>query len=335
MKIVALEEHFITEEVRLAWTRCTGSSRDESFDRFNTPVLENRLKDLGEARLRQMDESGVDVQVLSLNTPGVQNLDAVEAVAIARQANDLMARTIERRPDRFEGFATLPTPDPIAAALELERAVSVLGLRGAMLMGRTGERHLDDPSMLPIFETAARLRVPLYLHPQIPVAAVRQSYYSGFGDTTDVAFATLGWGWHYETGVEAVRLILSGLFDRFPDLQIILGHWGETMLFYLERIDVMSKFAPNLKRSVSEYVRQNFYVTPSGMLSPTYLRWSIETIGVERIMFSTDYPYQIAPGRGARDFVESAALSDAEKVMIAHANWDDLKARARSSSAGA
>jgi uncharacterized protein len=329
MKIVALEEHFLMPAVREAWSRVDPEFRDPTTTRVSPAELEAKLEDLAELRLQHMDESGVDVQVLSLTTPAVQGLDPDPAVELARQANDLIGETVRRWPDRFEGFATIPTPNPDAAARELERAITTLGCKGAMLFGRTRDRHLDHPDFLPIFEAAANLRAPLYLHPQIPAPAVRQAYYSGLGDRVDDVFATAGWGWHIETGIEAVRLILSGIFDRFPDLQIILGHWGESMLFYLERINLMSEAAKHLQKPIASYVRENFYVTPSGIFSPKYLNWSLEEIGAERIMFSTDYPYLSVPKNGARDFIEQLAIPEATKHLIANGNWQRLSAQVR------
>ena len=272
-----------------------------------------------------MDETGVDVQVLSPG-PGVQGVEAAEAVPLARDLNDLTAETIKHRPDRFDGFAVLPTPDPVAAARELERGVETLGLKGGFVFGRTRERNLDHPSMLPIFEAATSLGVPIYIHPQTPPLAVREAYYSGFGDALDVMFANPGIGWHYETGIQFVRLILAGVFDRFPRLQVIVGHWGEVVLFYLERLASLERVA-KLQRPIADYARENLYVTPSGLFSPRYLRWATEVIGVERIMFSSDYPYRFAPDGGARAFLDQAELAPEAKAGIAHGNWEALTRR--------
>ena len=322
MKIVALEEHYVTAELSAAWARLPATERDDS-QTLNSTEIEARIGELGEIRLGRMDETGVDVQVLSPTAPGVQSLAAQDAVPIARVLNDLTAETVRRRPDRFEGFAVVPTPDPAGAARELERAVEQLGLRGAFLFGRTRERNLDHPDFLPIFEAAASLRVPVYLHPQTPSHTVRRAYYSGLNDKLDITFAGYGIGWHYETGVQLVRLILSGLFDRFPDLQIITGHWGEVVLFYAERLMSMSQ-AVSLKRPLIDYFKSNVYVTPSGIFSPRYLQWAIEVLGVDHVMFSADYPYQFAPAGGARAVVEQAALGAADKEKIAHGNWERL-----------
>ena len=258
----------------------------------------------------------------------MQSQKPEQAVRLQRSINDLIANTIRQRADRFQGFATLATPDPDAAAAELRRAVTQLGLNGAMLFGRTRDRNLDHRDNWPIFETAAALRAPLYIHPQSPVPAVRDALYSGNGDDVDAAFATFGLGWHYETGVQILRMILAGVFDRFPDLQMITGHWGEVVLFYLERIDGLARVT-KLDRPVSEYFRQNVSVTPSGMWSERYLRWAIEVLGPERIMFSSDYPYRFTPMGGARHFLEHADLSNADRMAIAHGNWERMVAGIR------
>lgn len=328
MKLIALEEHFDTAGVRAAWSRLDAENADDSLKLFdNNSKVQARLEDLSEDRIRQMDDSGVDVQVLSLTTPATQNLEATDAVALAREANDLVAATIKRHPDRFQGFATLPTPVPDQAAYELQCAVNDLGFKGAMLCGRTRDRNLDHPDFAPIFEAAAELRVPLYIHPQIPQRSIREAYYSGFDNQLDLFFATGGLGWHYETGVQFIRLILAGIFDRHPDLQIILGHWGEVVLFYLERLEILAQARPRSNRSITSYAQNNLYITPSGIFSHTYLRQVIETIGIERVLFSTDYPYQFAGQGGARAFLEMAELEREEKELIAHGNWERLSNR--------
>jgi predicted TIM-barrel fold metal-dependent hydrolase len=224
MRLIAIEEHFLTREVREAWAAAPAA--DDPTQGLHLGDIEARLDDLGEDRLRLMDETGVDVQVLSLTTPGLSNLAAHQSVALAQGTNDLIAATITGRPQRFQGFAALPTPASAEAARELRRAVCDLGLKGAMLCGRTREKNLDHADFWPLFECAAELGVPLFIHPQIPQRAVRDVYYAGFGDAVDLAFATYGLGWHYEAGIQFVRLALAGVFDRFPNLQIILGHWG-------------------------------------------------------------------------------------------------------------
>lgn len=321
-KLIGIEEHFLTPEIRAAWAASpVGTEGTAGFDRGE---IEARLDDLGDGRIALMDESGVDVQVLSVTTPALHNLEPDESVILARRTNDLIGATIAKHPTRFEGFATLPMSAPIEAARELERSVNELDLAGVMLCGRTRDKNLDHADVRPILTTAAALKVPVFIHPQIPQRAVRDVYYSGFGEPIDTAFAAFGLGWHYEAGIQFLRLMLAGVFDELPDLQIILGHWGEVILFYEERFASLARVA-KLKRSVGDYIRQNLYVTASGMWSSSYLQRTIEIVGAERILFSTDYPYQYRPGRDARSFLERAPLSAEQKELFAHANWERLR----------
>ncbi|WP_263374444.1 amidohydrolase family protein [Granulicella aggregans] len=321
MKLIAIEEHFLTAEIRAAWaTSAIGQEGTAGFDRGE---IEERLDDLGQGRIALMDESGVEVQVLSVTTPALHNLDPEESLILARCTNDLVAATIAKYPKRFQGFATLPTASPADAAIELERGVQRLGLVGTMLCGRTRDKNLDHPDFLPLFSTAAKLGVPVFVHPQIPQRAVRDTYYSGFGELIDTAFATFALGWHYEAGIQFVRLMLAGVFDQYPDLQIILGHWGEVVLFYLERLNSLARVA-KLQRPVADYMRNNLYVTPSGMWNQSYLHRTLEIVGPERILFSTDYPYQYRPGGAGASFLNEAVLSREEKELFAHGNWERL-----------
>ena len=323
MKIVTLEEHFAFPAVIDAWKAATSRSEGSSLASFAQGALGERLLDVSTARLAAMDAAGIDVQVLSLTTPGVQGLSAADAVPLAIQSNDLLADVVHARPDRFQGFATLPTPEPHAAARELERAVQQLGMQGAMLFGRTGSRNADHQDFWPIYEAASALRAPLYLHPQTPQDSVVEACYGGMGDAITPLFARPGIGWHYETGIQIVRLVLAGVFDRFPDLRIVTGHWGEVILFYLERLDMLTGPA-KLTRKVSEYLQHHLYVTPSGLFSRRYLRWSMEILGAEHILLSTDYPYQQASHAGIRGLLDSPALTSKEQENIAWGNWDGL-----------
>ncbi len=320
-KLIAIEEHFVTPDIRAAWA--ASPIGQEGTTGFERGEIEERLDDLGEQRLALMDESGVEVQVLSVTTPALHNLDPAESVTLARRTNDLVAATVAKYPTRFQGFATLPTAAPEEAAFELERAVTDLGFVGTMLCGRTREKNMDHPDFFPMFETAARLRVPVFLHPQMPQRAVRDVYYSGFNDQIDTAFAAFGLGWHYEAGIQFVRLILAGVFDKYPDLQIILGHWGEVVLFYLERLGSLARVA-HLQRPIADYFKHNLYVTPSGMWSQSYLQRTLEVVGPGRILFSTDYPYQYRPGRPGLSFLEEAVLPPEQKELFAHGNWERL-----------
>ena len=319
MKIVALEEHYITPAIRDANRALPDDLRDPSADGSQEEV-EAKLFDLGEKRLRRMDDSGIDVAVLSVTTPATQSLPAAQAVPLAREANDVLAEAVRRFPDRLLGFATLPTPDPAAAVDEFKRCVNEFGFKGAMLNGRTRDRYLDAPEFRPIFEAAVDLGVPVYVHPQSPPAVVRRTEYEGFGEQVDRAFATSSYGWHYETAINAQRMILSGLFDRLPTLQVVLGHWGETLTFYLERADLLSKVA-HLERPFAQTFRENFHLTPSGMMSEPMLLHALLTMGADRILYSVDDPFvtDVAGGRG-RAFLENAPISPADKRKIA---WDN------------
>ena len=328
MKIIALEEHFVIPEVLQAWSSLDPHSQAGSVVVPFGGKGGERLLDFGAGRIAEMDATGVDVQVLSLTTPGVQNLAPDLSVKMARASNDRVAEVVAGRPDRFQGFATLPTPVPSAAARELERAVRELKLQGAMVFGRTGDRNFDHADFWPIFEAASALKAPLYLHPQTPQSGVVDAYYKGFDEGTDFLFARSGIGWHYETGIQLVRMIYAGVFDRFPDLQIVTGHMGEVVLFYLDRLDRMSS-SRKLPRTVSEYFQQHVYITPSGLFSQRYLRWATEVLGIDRILMSIDYPYIMIPPGGAPAFLNQANLSEQDREKIASGNWERLCANIR------
>jgi len=325
MRFIGLEEHFITPEIQQASERLPPDQRDDILMQLRqSPELMARLQDLGEGRLRQMDGMGLDLMVVSATSPATQILAPREAVALARQANDRLAAAVRAHPTRLAGFATLPTPAPAAAAQELRRAVRELGFKGALIHGRTGDKYLDHPDFRPLLAQAAALDVPIYLHPQIVPRAVRTLYYDGFDEKLSLAFATSGWGWHADAGVGALRLILAGVFDELPTLQIIIGHWGELVTFFLDRANILSEQAKHLKKPVADYFRQNFYLTPSGIFSPAYLQSAVAVMGADRVLFSTDYPYLYQPGSAGRDFLASAALSLEDKHKIAHGNAERL-----------
>jgi hypothetical protein len=328
MRTIGTEEHFVSDEVLSAWSGLGSASGEDSRASVPPGEIGDRLREVDERRIAAMDEAGLEVQVISLTSPGLHNLRADEAAGLQVETNDRIAELVGAHPDRFQGFATLAMPAPAAAAQELERAVTKLGLNGALLFGRTGERNLDHPENWPIFEAAASLRAPLYIHPQVPQPRVRAALYSGFDDAIENAFATFGIGWHYETGVQVLRLALAGVFDRFPDLQVLLGHWGEVVLFYLDRTDGLAMQA-NLPQTFSEYVRQNAYVTAGGVYSQRYLRWAVDVVGVERVMFATDYPYRPGPDGGVEHFLQTAGLDQADQERIAAGNWDALVAGIR------
>jgi len=321
MKLVGIEEHYLTSDVGDAW-RALGLDASNLMVAHDLGPMSERLMDLADQRIALMDETGLDVQVLSLTTPALHELGP-ESVDLARRVNDAVAEAVARHPTRFQAMATLPVSAPEAAARELERCVKTLGFKGSMLCGRVGTRNLDHPGLSPIFDAAAGLRVPVLLHPRTPDRAVSEAYYSGFNPELDTAFANFGMGWHYDAGVQFVRLVLGGTFDRHPDLQVILGHWGEMVVFFAERLAAMDRFS-RLQHPIASYFKRNLYVTSSGMFMPHYLQRALEVVGPERLLFSTDYPYQYKPGHSARRFLDECGLEGDARSGFASANWERL-----------
>src|SRR5437763_9689631 len=281
MRTIAIEEHFLADGCREFMKRAAPGQAG-GWSRAFAAELQAKLSDLGATRLKDMDAGGIDLQVISHTASAIVPLPGDEAVRLAREANDQLASAVAAHPDRFAGFATLPMTDPEAAADELERAVHSLGLKSAMINGTTDGRFLDDPSFLPILERAVALDVPIYVHPGVPPAAVREAYYSGFDPAVNYFLATSGWGWHSEVGIHALRLILAGVFDRFPTLQVIIGHMGEMIPFMLARINnVLTPQAKHLQHTVPEYFLQNFYITTSGFFTDPPLLLALQTIGAD------------------------------------------------------
>ncbi len=325
MKLIGIEEHFLTGEVCSAWKAAGLDAKDPSIA-FNSGVIKRRLFDIADERLALMDESGLDMQVLSLTSPALHGLGPA-SVSMAQRINDGIAEVVARYPDRFQALATLPVSMPDEAANELERCIKSLGFKGALLCSG-GAEHLDSPGYFPILSCAETLNAPVLIHPGAPDITVRNAYYSGFSPEVNTAFATYGLGWHYDAGIQFIRLVLSGTFDRLPALQTILGHWGELILFYAERLAAMDRVA-NLKLPLASYLRENLYVTASGMFFPHFLDRAVAIVGTERILFSTDYPFQYRTGNEARQFLETCHLSENDKAAFAHGNWMRLT-RARS-----
>ena len=305
--VIALEEHYYDPEVAKTFDGPEGRA----------PEIRRRLDDLGELRLKEMDEAGIDVQVLSHGAPSTQRLDAPTAVRLARDANDRLARVIAARPDRFAGFAALPTPDPKAAAAELERTISELGFKGAMVHGLTNGVFFDDKRFWPIFERAQALDVPLYVHPAAPHSAVVDAYYKDYVKDFP-AILNAAWGFTVETATQGIRLVLSGVFDAYPDLKIILGHMGEGLPFLLWRIDHALSRPGNRRIAFREQFSRHFYITTSGNFSTPALLCSMMELGVDRILFSVDWPFvQNVPGT---KWMSELQLSAEDKTKILSGN---------------
>jgi len=321
MRIVALEEHFnVPSLVRRI--------DPDAIARYGFPPgfggpLADKLSDLGALRLAEMDEAGVTVHVLSASGPGAYLLDGADGVAFARDINDVLAKAVSAHPDRFAGFAHLPMQSPQAAADELDRAVRELGFCGALINGLTEGRFLDDPRFAPILARAEALDVPIYLHPGLPPRSVYEAYYDGLPGATGFRLSTAAWGWHSETAIHILRLVLSGTLDRHPKLKLIIGHMGEGLAAMMVRSDkILNPEAPHLKRSVKDTILDHVSVTTSGMFTQPPLEALLAVFGADRVMFSIDYPY--SSNRLGRDFIDSLKLPPAELEKFAHGNADRL-----------
>nr|WP_218106253.1 amidohydrolase family protein [Duganella sp. SG902] len=278
--------------------------------------------DMGASRLADMDAAGIDMQVLSYGG-FAQLLPAARAIDLCRAANDRLAQAAQAHPTRFGGFAALPWQAPEAAARELERAVQVLGLKGALINGRPGDTFLDDPRHAPVLAAFDALGVPLYVHPGLPLPAVQAPYYGGFDKELSARLAMFGWGWHNEAGVQVVRMMLAGLFDRYPRLQVISGHWGGMVPFFLQRLeDAIPQEASGLRRPIVQTYREHVHVSPSGMLTLPHFQFIHALMGADRILYSIDYPYQSLDG--ARAFLDGLPVSAADKALVAHGNAERL-----------
>ena len=320
-RLITLEEHYLdpgvaaTSQARAAHLSPGSAASYRSGSGLPYVPEPGQLSDLGDGRIADMNAGGVSMQVLS--SLSTQIVPASVAVEVVEAANDRAAAAVRAHPDRFAAFASLPTTVPDAAADELTRCVEELGFVGTLIMGRTEDEFLDVERFAPILATIERLGVPLYLHPGVPPRATsEENYEAGLDSLVTARFQTSAWGWHNDTGIHFIHLVLAGVFDRHPDLSVILGHWGEIVPFYMERIDEsLPRRITGLDREFSDYMRQNVYVTPSGMWSAAQLRFCIEMLGVDRIMYSVDYPF-VGTGR-ASEFLESTDLSDADKDLIA------------------
>ncbi|WP_329072832.1 amidohydrolase family protein [Amycolatopsis sp. NBC_01480] len=320
MRVIAVEEHISTEAfLRTAHTLdvVPGDEAEMALMRAveESPVPRARLVDL-DARLREMDAAGQDMAVLSLNPPGVQPFPAAGAVPLARAFNDELAAIVRRHPGRFGGLATVAPQDPDAAAAEIERAMGPLGLNGIMINSHTGGRYLDEPEFALLLASAEANRAPIYLHPRVPSALVYRDY----------GMSGAVWGYQAEAGLHAMRLILSGTLDRYPDLTVVLGHLGEGIPYWLRRIDNRHAFAermigaatpmPRLSLTPSEYFRRNFVLTTSGMDDPDVLGLVLRAVGEDNVMFAIDFPYEDSAAAVA--FLRDAPLTGDQRTALAH-----------------
>lgn len=300
MKRIAVEEAFVTEEIAQEWKKVLSSEFVEpGFRKMGSSILgdgsvantvHSRLLDVGVGRIAQMDASGIDFAILSITSPGVQVFDSVTATRLASHANDVLAAAVAAHPDRLAGLAAVAPQYPEGAANELERA-KTLGMKGYLINSHTMGEYLDDKKYWPIFEAAEALNMPLYLHPREPAPSMVTPF-------LDYGLYFAGWGFAVETATHALRLIMCGVFDRYPKLKVVLGHMGEGLPFWLQRIDnryllqVKIGAVPKMPKLPSEYFHDHFFITTSGVMSSPALRLSIEVLGEDKIMFAADYPYE-------------------------------------------
>ena len=321
LRTITLEEHFASP----GWFAGPGRDFIERFRNGGprTARMLEQLQDVGNGRIAEMDAAGIDMQVLSLNSPGIEQADVEEQIAIARESNDFVADVVKKNPKRFAAFAALPVAAPEQAADELERRVRQQGFKGTLINGHSRARYLDDKFFWPILERAQALNVPIYLHPTVPAKPVAEVLYGGFSPAVSGMFAAAGWGWHIETGVHLIRMILGGVFDRYPKLQVVVGHLGEGVPFMLERLNRnLPTQMTKLERPLAAYLRENVHYTFAGFnFTATFLDLLLE-VGVERIMFSCDHPY--GSMAEARAFLDRIPVSSADRVRIAHANAEQL-----------
>ena len=325
-KRIATEEAWAPAELLATYRKMAASKSidDPGFVALWTRLGANaqlvaRLADIGEGRIHDMDAAGINMQVLSLTAPGVQIFEPATANALASETNDQVAEAIRKYPARFCGLAAAAPQDPKAAAKEIDRSVQKLGLRGVIINSHTRGEFLDDPKFWDIFEAAEALNVPIYLHPQAPPPAMIVPY-------VERGLEGAIWGFGAESGLHALAIIRSGAFDRFPKLRVVLGHGGEALPFWLFRLDYFSRVRPNnpkggakLKRKPSEYMKENIYVTTSGMAWSPVITFLQSVLGMERVLYAMDYPYQYELDEVTATDSVPISMSDKKKLFQTNA----------------
>jgi 2,3-dihydroxybenzoate decarboxylase len=311
-RIIAIEEHYMDAEV---------AAQGRGMDGMRTSDIGRKLRDLTDERIREMDAAGIDVQVLSHTGNAAQNLEPDAAVKMATSVNERLAETVSAHPDRFQAFAMLPTPDPKGAANELERTVAKFGFKGAMIHGLSRGEFIDDPKYWPIFERAQALDVPIYLHPATPHPKVIETYYQEYVEKYP-GIVTAPLGYTNETMTQGVRMVLSGVFDKYPKLKVILGHMGEGIPFLLWRINHTLQITGNPDFSFRDVFCEHFWITTSGFFSDPALLCSMMEMSADRIIFSVDWPW--GNNKQGVDWLDSVSISAADKAKIYHGNVEKL-----------
>ncbi|TDH59297.1 amidohydrolase [Dankookia rubra] len=321
MRVIALEEHFtaphLVARINPAVVRARGY-----HPRRVAPGAVNPMElaaEISERRLRLMDEAGITMQVLSNTGPGPDLLPGLEGAALAASMNDYLAEAVARAPDRFAGFAVLPMASPEACAAELTRAVRVLGFKGALVNGTTEGRFLDHPAYEGLLAEAVALDVPIYIHPHLAPEPVRQAYFGGLEPGAGRVLEAAGWGWHQETALQVLRLVLAGTLDKLPRLKLIIGHMGEMLPMMLARADeVFANDIAHLQRPIGQAIREQVWITTSGIFTAPPFLAALQTFGIDRIMFSVDYPY--AANAKGRAFLDRIPLAPADMEKLTWRN---------------
>lgn len=332
MKRIAIEEAFVTQAIADEWAKVlvNGAPNEPGFrkmgetilaDSPGTRLIHQRLTDLGAGRIAHMDETGIDMQVISITSPGVQVFEAGLATRLAAGANDQLSEAVKSHPKRFAGLTAVAPQDPASAAREIERGAQKLDLRGVLINSHTFGEYLDNPKYWEIFEAAEANNAPIYLHPRTPSPSMIAPF-------LDYGLYFAGWGFTIETATHALRLIMKGVFDRFPKLKIILGHMGEGLPYWLQRLDnryllqVKIGAVEKMPRLPSEYFLDNFVITTSGVCSHPALHHALDVLGADKVLFAADFPYESVEEAVA--FMDSALIDDGDKQKIYQTNAEKL-----------
>ncbi|MEM7117213.1 MAG: amidohydrolase family protein [Chloroflexota bacterium] len=332
MKRIAIEEAFVTQAIADEWAKvlANGAPNEPGFrkmgetilaDSPGTRLIHQRLTDLGAGRIAHMDETGIDMQVISMTSPGVQVFEAGLATTLAAEANDQLSEAVKSHPNRFAGLTAVAPQDPASAAREIERGAQQLDLRGVLINSHTFGEYLDAPKYWEIFEAAEANNAPIYLHPRTPSPSMITPF-------LDYGLYFAGWGFTIETATHALRLIMNGVFDRFPELKIILGHMGEGLPYWLQRLDnryllqVKIGAVEKMPRLPSEYFLDNFVITTSGVCSHPALRHALDVLGADKVLFAADFPYESVEEAVA--FMDSAPINDGDRQKIYQTNAEKL-----------
>ena len=327
MRVVALEEHFTVPALASKYVKPEaiakrGHYKGRKVAPGKTSPME-LLPEFGEKRFKSLDDAGITVQVLSNSGAGPDLAPGQDGISLAKEVNDYLAGIVTKHPKRFAGFASLPMASPDACADELKRSVKDLKMVGAMIHGTTEGRFLDHPSYDGLLAAAVELDVPIYIHPNVPMLEVQKAYYSDLPEGTDRVVGTAGWGWHSEVAIHILRMVFAGTFDKHPKLKMIIGHMGEMLPVMLARLDdVGAADIGHLKRLPSKTITDQVWITTSGIFTQPPFVAALQTFGIDRIMFSVDYPF--ARDAQGRKFLDEVALAPADMAKLTHGNADAL-----------